>query len=49
MVLRVVARSRFVNLWKLMRDQLPEATYLSIVRNKILIDVQARNGHVTAE
>ena len=40
MVVRVVCRSRFVNLWKLMRDQLPEATYMTIVRNKILIDVQ---------
>jgi len=40
MVLRVVRRSIYVNLWKLMRDQLSEETYLSIVRNKILIDVQ---------
>ena len=43
MVLRVVRRSLYVNLWKLMRDQLTEATYLSIVRNKILIDVQGED------
>lgn len=40
LALRVIGRSRFVNLWKLMRDQLGEAQYLKIVRNKILIDVQ---------
>jgi len=43
MVLAVVRRSRFVNLWRLMRDQLDEATYLTIVRNKILIDVQGED------
>jgi len=43
MVLRVLRRSCYVNLWKLMRDQLPEATYLSVVRNKILIDVQGED------
>ena len=40
LALRVIGRSRFVNLWKLMREQLGEAQYLKIVRNKILIDVQ---------
>jgi len=43
MVHRVLRRSCYVNLWKLMRDQLPEPTYLSIVRNKILIDVQGED------
>ena len=43
MVLRVLRRSCFVNLWKLMGDQLTEETYLSIVRNKILIDVQGED------
>ena len=43
MVLRVLRRSCFVNLWKLMGDRLVEATYLSIVRNKILIDVQGED------
>jgi len=37
---RALRRSCYVNLWKLMRDQLNESTYLSIVRNKILLDVQ---------
>ena len=36
MVLRVLRRSCYVNLWKLMGDQLPEQTYLSIVWNKIM-------------
>jgi len=43
MVQAVLRRSCYVNLWKLMGDQLPEATYLSIVRNKILIDVQVED------
>jgi len=43
LVVRVARRSRFVNLWRLMRDQLDEATYLRIVRNKILIDVQGED------
>ena len=43
MVLRVLRRACYVNLWKLMGEQLPEATYLSIVRNKILIDVQGED------
>ena len=40
MVGRVVCRSVYVNLWRLLGPQLSEATYLSIVRNQILIDVQ---------
>ena len=43
MVHAVLRRSCFVNLWKLMGDQLTEETYLSIVRNKILIDVQGED------
>jgi len=43
MVQSVLHRSCYVNLWKLMGDQLTEATYLSIVRNKILIDVQGED------
>jgi len=43
MVQNVLRRSCYVNLWKLMGDQLTEATYLSIVRNKILIDVQGED------
>jgi len=43
MVLRVVRRSRYGNLWRLMGDQLVEATYLKIVRNKILVDIQGED------
>jgi len=43
MVHAVLRRSIYVNLYKLMGEQLPEATYLSIVRNKILIDVQGED------
>uniref|UniRef100_A0A7S3F2D2 4-hydroxyphenylpyruvate dioxygenase n=1 Tax=Haptolina ericina TaxID=156174 RepID=A0A7S3F2D2_9EUKA len=43
LVLRVVRRSRIINLWRLMGDQLSEATYLSIVRNKILVDIQGED------
>ena len=42
-VQRALRRSIYVNLWKLMGDQLTEAIYLSIVRNKILIDVQGED------
>jgi len=44
MVGRVVCRSVYVNLWSLLGPQLSEATYLSIVRNQILIDVQGEVG-----
>lgn len=40
LVLRVVRLSRYVNLWRLLGAQLSEATYESVVRNQILIDVQ---------
>jgi len=43
LALRIVRRSRFVNLWKLLRDQLEEEEYLTIVRNRILIDVQGED------
>jgi len=39
----VLRRSCYLNLWKLMHDQLTEETYMSIVRNKILIDVQGED------
>lgn len=35
-----VLRARYGNLYKLLRDHITEATYLSIVRNNILVDVQ---------
>ena len=43
MVQRVLRRSCYVNIWKVMGEQLAEETYLSIVRNKILIDVQGED------
>eukprot|EP00943_MAST-04B_sp_MAST-4B-sp1_P008706 g8706.t1 len=36
----VIKRSRYVNLYKLLRDHLSEESYLRIVRNKILVDIQ---------
>ena len=43
MIRRVLRRSCYVNLWKLLGDQLTEQTYLTVVRNKILIDVQGED------
>eukprot|EP00616_Rhizochromulina_sp_CCMP1243_P008937 CAMPEP_0118962078 /NCGR_PEP_ID=MMETSP1173-20130426/542_1 /TAXON_ID=1034831 /ORGANISM="Rhizochromulina marina cf, Strain CCMP1243" /LENGTH=689 /DNA_ID=CAMNT_0006910297 /DNA_START=23 /DNA_END=2092 /DNA_ORIENTATION=+ len=43
LVLSVIRRSIYLNLWKLLREQLDEATYLTVVRNKILIDVQGED------
>ena len=43
MVQRVLRRSCYVNIWKVMGSQLDEATYMSIVRNKILVDVQGED------
>merc|ERR1719502_1066843 len=40
MIVRVALRSRYINLWRLLHDALPEPAYLTIVRNQILIDVQ---------
>ena len=44
-VAAVVLKSRYVQLWRLLRDHVDEETYLEIVRNKILVDIQvnARN------
>jgi len=42
-VLSSVRRSVYVNMHKLLGDQVNEDTYLSIVRNKILIDVQGND------
>eukprot|EP00475_Leptophrys_vorax_P005333 TRINITY_DN13235_c0_g1_i1.p1 TRINITY_DN13235_c0_g1~~TRINITY_DN13235_c0_g1_i1.p1 ORF type:complete len:733 (-),score=262.88 TRINITY_DN13235_c0_g1_i1:66-2264(-) len=36
-----VKRSRYINMHKLLRDLLSEETYLQIVRNQILVDIQA--------
>jgi hypothetical protein len=42
-VLGSIRRSVYFNLHKLLGNQIDEATYLSIVRNKILIDVQGED------
>jgi 4-hydroxyphenylpyruvate dioxygenase-like putative hemolysin len=42
-VLSTVARSRYQNLFALLRDHLSEETYLGIVRNQILVDIQGED------
>ncbi|GBG32026.1 4-hydroxyphenylpyruvate dioxygenase [Hondaea fermentalgiana] len=37
----VVKKARYSNIYKLLRDHFSEETYLQIVRNKILVDIQA--------
>jgi 4-hydroxyphenylpyruvate dioxygenase-like putative hemolysin len=39
-VLSVIGQSRYRNLYALLRDNLSEETYLGIVRNQILVDIQ---------
>jgi len=41
--LDVILRSRYINLYSLLRDHLTEESYLKIVRNKILLDVQGED------
>lgn len=38
-----VIRASYLNLYKVLGDNLDETTYLSIVRNKILVDVQGKD------
>lgn len=42
-VLETILRSRYANLYKLLRHHLSEETYLGLVRNQILVDVQVRS------
>jgi len=42
-VVPTVLRARYVNLYKLLRDHLSEATYISIVRNQVLVDIQGND------
>jgi hypothetical protein len=42
-VLAVILRSRYRNVYSLLRDQVSETTYLGIVRNQILVDVQGED------
>ena len=37
---KAVLKSRYSNLYKLLRDHISEGTYMGIVRNQILVDVQ---------
>jgi 4-hydroxyphenylpyruvate dioxygenase-like putative hemolysin len=39
-IIETILRSRYVNMYNLLGDSLTEETYLSIVRNAILVDVQ---------
>lgn len=39
----VVKKARYSNLYKLLKDNLCEETYLGIVRNKILVDIQGED------
>lgn len=39
-VLDTILLSRYVNLYKLLRQHLSEESYLGLVRNQILVDVQ---------
>jgi len=39
-IIAAVKHSRYANLYKLLKDHLSEASYLKIVRNKILVDIQ---------
>jgi hypothetical protein len=41
-ILDTIMRSRYVNLYYLLRDHLSEESYVAIVRNQILVDVQVR-------
>lgn len=43
-ILDAVLQSRYSNLYSLLRHHVSEETYLGIVRNKILVDVQVRDG-----
>lgn len=42
-VLEIIARSRYKNMHSLLKDHLKEETYLSIVRNQILVDIQGED------
>jgi 4-hydroxyphenylpyruvate dioxygenase-like putative hemolysin len=42
-VLAIILRSRYINLYSLLRDHVSEENYLRIVLNKILVDVQGED------
>eukprot|EP01059_Diplonema_ambulator_P011606 TRINITY_DN215_c0_g7_i1.p1 TRINITY_DN215_c0_g7~~TRINITY_DN215_c0_g7_i1.p1 ORF type:complete len:701 (+),score=316.45 TRINITY_DN215_c0_g7_i1:65-2104(+) len=42
-VVEVVKRSRYVNMYKLLKDHINEGTYLKIVTNQVLVDIQGQD------
>jgi len=42
-VAQTVSRARYLNLYKLLREHFSEQTYLNIVRNKVLVDIQGND------
>jgi hypothetical protein len=42
-VIDVVMRSRYSNLYSLLKDQISEKQYMGIVRNQILVDIQGKD------
>jgi len=42
-IVETILRSRYINMHNLLEDALSEETYLSIVRNQILVDVQGKD------
>ena len=42
-IVGIIMRSRYTNLYSLLRDHLTEDAYLKIVRNKILVDLQGED------
>ncbi|GFH51726.1 hypothetical protein CTEN210_08202 [Chaetoceros tenuissimus] len=42
-IIDLILKSRYINMYKLLGDSLTESTYLRIVRNQILVDVQGND------
>jgi len=42
-IIECVLKSRYINLYKLLRDHLSSETYVQIVRNKVLVDIQGND------
>lgn len=41
-IIKTILHSRYINLYNLLRDHLCEESYVALVRNQILVDVQVR-------
>jgi hypothetical protein len=39
-IVEAILKSRYINMYKLLKDNISEGTYLGIVRNEVLVDVQ---------